>query len=1776
MPRRAVRCLVDLNLNATYFTSLEVEDVSDLLQDELVVIELLQLSEYSDGAVHLATYTNNVRDFLYPYETNKTTFVSRDRDIFLERTVAFPGISPKLEFSSRVALKESYSEELDALEDAIDYHKSTIKDIRRTKRRPRSLSPKRRNRNSNKITSRTVTWKTRRRKDPGLAPEGLSARQIVDDFQVDYENYPSYTPRSKNEGRSFDDYKKFTRERDRTRTLQGEGTGDIDYTNYETFTERRREGMRAYPMDDMDIDVYRKRPIRRNVRPSGGQYPLDDMELETFRKTPRERVRFGDYPINDINPDPYSRRPFDNYYPEREYLNGDPGRSYPLDLQQYEPKSRNERGRAPFSTDDYQSDPFDSGNFSFGRRGPSDDEYDPYEGRRYPFDDMDLDLRRKPRYDRYDPTDKRDNRLRPSADDLDNHLRGRPELAGRKVYPADDMDIFLGRLHPDFDDDDDESLQGYTGPFETESDSGLRPRMKKRGKKKLTPKSKSNLHTPTIRRKSASPRRTASPRRPASPQLKRSNDPVSRRARPPSAPVSQNTPRRVMRKPVQRSDDYPKRSLVQRPISPRGTPRRQRPASPGRAPLYQRPASPRGTPRRQRPASPGRATLYQRPASPRGIPRRQRPASPGRAPLYQRQASPSGTPRRQRPSSPRGGPMYQRPASPREQQPLFPRSTSPNRSSLLQRPSSPGPTLRQRPPSPMGGYISRPPSPRRTIHRPDLMPTQRPGSPPRMTPRDGYPAMPRQPYTGPVSSGMHHPSSAPPPYPSRFPTRSASPLRMNPRNNMKDVIQPENYTSLPPRPKVVNHKFPGDKFSPGYGKPVDLNYNYRSPSPTLSQRIEDIDLYAHADNRPPFVVRKLDSDLIGRQPGGLLAANARSKPHKCIRVNTHKNKLATVSFDGYNDLNAYTNIKRNYAKPKFSSTITSPVPRYNGSRRYLDSDDSDLDDDSEVAGYTSRIRPSRARSVSPGLRRPRSVSPRARLGAGPGLSKVPFGDRSSRRDYSSPSLRARSPFRSGLDDPPLSYYGRDVSPKPDRDDVSNLKKLRPKKGVKKIPKKKVNPRMDKENIGRPKSLLNPKYDPLLDLDEPVRDIADDQSSARTDDSDGNPGLGNRDPYGQGSRGSRDKVGPHGYPRDIQDPNTKRDRLGTSPRRGQDPYATAARDPYARDGASLDRVPIAADPYLRDIADPYTKDGVDPCGELADPYGQDPYSGNRADPYTGLEQSPYAGPRQSPYAGPKQIPYAGPRQSPYSRDAQIPYNAETPGLERGGLDSYLFTGSLTDPYRRDVDPYARGPDRNKAGPIGFEADPYRQLGPLGGKTDPYAKDLGYPFTSYPADPYSGPNPRDPLSEVNPNVRGYADPYSRENFQNPDLSDPNARYQPDSYAPYGFGDIHDPSTKLRSDPTMNSFDPNKVMKFDKPLYGGDGCEPMRNRFDPYPAEYGQEAGRSPVAGSRYDPVRNGSDPYPVRDPGLTGRSLGAGVREGDPGVRFDNRGSLRPEVDSAPRQVSSSDSGRSGSPARGSNRKLTPRKGRKVASMPLSSDYTRSGSQTRGSSKRASRKSPLSGTKEIGISGTMTTNADRPKFTDFRLYHDEEPVRDVQSVDRVSRKDQFEQDKLRSVDKEERNVRFESSGLQEDPGVVDPTGDDELDTCHVSQSVKHYSQSGYPDDDEASNVAHDGFTKQKSVYSYSKNTKREEMTYPSSQDASTLGEGSEWSKRRSDRFSPRTCRADAYYDQVLLDGSGKAPLPSRPISPVLNKGRFRDRFSESPFFSTSSKLSERVRT
>lgn len=64
--------------------------------DELVVIELLQISDYSDGAIRLASFSTSAREFLFPYPSLCPSYTSASREILLCRTIAWPVSKQKM------------------------------------------------------------------------------------------------------------------------------------------------------------------------------------------------------------------------------------------------------------------------------------------------------------------------------------------------------------------------------------------------------------------------------------------------------------------------------------------------------------------------------------------------------------------------------------------------------------------------------------------------------------------------------------------------------------------------------------------------------------------------------------------------------------------------------------------------------------------------------------------------------------------------------------------------------------------------------------------------------------------------------------------------------------------------------------------------------------------------------------------------------------------------------------------------------------------------------------------------------------------------------------------------------------------------------------------------------------------------------------------------------------------------------------------------------------------------------------------------------------------------------------------------------------------------------------------------------------------------------------------------------------------------------------------------------------------------------------------------
>ncbi|XP_043941913.1 spermatogenesis-associated protein 6 [Protopterus annectens] len=84
-------------------------DVAELLESDATAFELIQL--VPPVGETLATYEENTRDFLYPGPRLTPTYPGSDRELLLKRSTSFPGIAPKLEFSTVSVITECPSYE---------------------------------------------------------------------------------------------------------------------------------------------------------------------------------------------------------------------------------------------------------------------------------------------------------------------------------------------------------------------------------------------------------------------------------------------------------------------------------------------------------------------------------------------------------------------------------------------------------------------------------------------------------------------------------------------------------------------------------------------------------------------------------------------------------------------------------------------------------------------------------------------------------------------------------------------------------------------------------------------------------------------------------------------------------------------------------------------------------------------------------------------------------------------------------------------------------------------------------------------------------------------------------------------------------------------------------------------------------------------------------------------------------------------------------------------------------------------------------------------------------------------------------------------------------------------------------------------------------------------------------------------------------------------------------------------------------------------------------
>ncbi|KAM9500465.1 spermatogenesis associated 6-like protein isoform 2-T2 [Clarias gariepinus] len=85
-------------------------DVAEMLQCETVKVELIQLIP-PVGEV-LATYEDDARSFLFPEPKLVPSFSGEDREVLMTRDPSFPGISPRLEFSTRTKISECTERDL--------------------------------------------------------------------------------------------------------------------------------------------------------------------------------------------------------------------------------------------------------------------------------------------------------------------------------------------------------------------------------------------------------------------------------------------------------------------------------------------------------------------------------------------------------------------------------------------------------------------------------------------------------------------------------------------------------------------------------------------------------------------------------------------------------------------------------------------------------------------------------------------------------------------------------------------------------------------------------------------------------------------------------------------------------------------------------------------------------------------------------------------------------------------------------------------------------------------------------------------------------------------------------------------------------------------------------------------------------------------------------------------------------------------------------------------------------------------------------------------------------------------------------------------------------------------------------------------------------------------------------------------------------------------------------------------------------------------------------
>lgn len=95
-----------LRFEKIFYCSYDPSHISEALEDMMVHINLMQIMFDGSDDRLLAWYNCSALQFLYPIPQYFPRFGVHDREVLMERSVLFPGISPKLEFSTRTVIEE--------------------------------------------------------------------------------------------------------------------------------------------------------------------------------------------------------------------------------------------------------------------------------------------------------------------------------------------------------------------------------------------------------------------------------------------------------------------------------------------------------------------------------------------------------------------------------------------------------------------------------------------------------------------------------------------------------------------------------------------------------------------------------------------------------------------------------------------------------------------------------------------------------------------------------------------------------------------------------------------------------------------------------------------------------------------------------------------------------------------------------------------------------------------------------------------------------------------------------------------------------------------------------------------------------------------------------------------------------------------------------------------------------------------------------------------------------------------------------------------------------------------------------------------------------------------------------------------------------------------------------------------------------------------------------------------------------------------------------------